>query len=317
MSGLGAGFVAESSSMRDLVKLLPRVAASDAPVVIEGETGSGKGRLAEAIHRLSPRQGRPFEVLSCGAIPETLADSELFGHARGAFTHAFDSQAGRIERADGGTLVLDHVEDLPSSVQPKLLRALEDERVQRLGETQERRVDVRFVATCRASLKGAVASGAFRDDLFHRLAVITLPLPPLRERADDIGPLAHAALAAERRAGRTSAEGFTENATRALEAYPWPGNIRELQSVVARAALAHPGEGPVDLADLPAELAVPGDVARPRAAGPPGLPSLRDVEKSYIAFVLERTRGSKTESARILGISRKSLWERCKRFGLD
>lgn len=317
MNGLGAGFVAQSEPMRDLVKILPRIAASGAPVVIEGETGSGKGRLAEAIHRMSPRHDRPFEVLSCGAIPETLADSELFGHARGAFTHAFDAQAGRIERADGGTLVLDHVEDLPASVQPKLLRALEDERVQRLGETQDRRVDVRFVATCRASLKSAVAAGAFRDDLFHRLSVITLPLPPLRERVKDIRPLAEAALAAERRAGRTSAEGFTDAALRALDAHAWPGNVRELQSVVSRAALEHPGSGPIDLADLPEDLSAQATGASLSVSAQGAPPTLRDVERSYIALVLERTRGSKTEAARILGISRKSLWERCKRFGID
>jgi two-component system response regulator HydG len=317
MSGIGAGFVAESESMRDLVKILPRVAASDAPVVIEGETGSGKGRLAEAIHRLSPRRARPFEVLSCGAIPETLADSELFGHARGAFTHAFDAQPGRIERADGGTLLLDHVEDLPASIQPKLLRALEDERVQRLGETQERQVDVRFLATCRSPLKEAVAAGAFRDDLFHRLSVITLPLKPLRERTGDIRPLAEAALAEERRSGRTAAPGFTENAMRALEAHAWPGNVRELQSVVARAALEHRGDGPIGLAVLPADLSARAPALPATDAAAPTLPSLRDVERSYIALVLERTGGSRTETARILGISRKSLWERCRRFGLD
>jgi DNA-binding NtrC family response regulator len=191
--------IAVSKAMREIETSLPRIAASTAPVVIEGETGSGKGRIAEALHELSPRRDGPYEILSCGAIAESLADSEFFGHGRGAFTHAFEAQSGRLERANGGTLVLDHIEDLPPAIQAKLLRAIEDGKIQRLGESAERRVDVRYVATSRGALKDAIALGTFRDDLYHRLSVVTIPVPPLRERVEDIMPLATAFLAAERR----------------------------------------------------------------------------------------------------------------------
>jgi two-component system response regulator HydG len=313
---LASDFIGASPPIRDLRTLLPRVASSRAPVVIEGETGSGKGKVAEVLHLLSARQKKPFEVLSCGAIAEPLADSELFGHARGAFTHAFEAQAGRIERANGGTLLLDNVEDLPPSVQPKLLRALEEEKVQRLGETSGRPIDVRFIATTRVPLRRAVAEGLFRDDLFHRLSVVTLEVPPLRSRPEDIPLLAERFLDEERASGRTSAEGFSEVASRALNAHPWPGNVRELRSVVAHAAIAHRGPGPIDAADLPATL-VSGATVLPATGAPvSALPPLKDVERAYIAMVLERHRGSRTESARVLGISRKSLWERCKRFSI-
>ncbi len=177
--------IAASEAMRDIEALLPRVAGAVAPVVIEGETGSGKGRIARAIHERSMRREGPYEILSCGAIPESLADSEFFGHGRGAFTHAFEAQSGRLERASGGTLVLDHIEDLAPGVQAKLLRVIEDGKIQRLGESAERSVDVRYVATTRGPLKEAVALGTLREDLYHRLSVITIALPPLRERVED------------------------------------------------------------------------------------------------------------------------------------
>jgi NtrC-family two-component system response regulator AlgB len=306
-------FVAVSKAMRDIATWLPRVAAATAPVVLEGETGSGKGRIAEALHELSPRREGPYEVVSCGAIAESLADSEFFGHGRGAFTHAFEAQAGRLERAHGGTLVLDHIEDLAPAVQAKLLRAIEDGRVQRLGEGVERPVDVRFVATSRGSLKDAIALGTFRDDLYHRLSVITIPLPPLRERVEDILPLASAFLAAERRRQKTAASGFTEAARRILEAYSWPGNVRELQSTVERALLRHEGEGPLAADALPKSMLSADTVIRSFRSEPP---TLKELERAYISWVLENSRGTKADAASMLGISRKSLWEKCKRFGI-
>lgn len=299
--------------MREIESLLPRVAAAMAPVVIEGETGTGKGRIAAALHELSPRSGGPYEVLSCGAITESIADSEFFGHGRGAFTHAFDAQSGRLERASGGTLVLDHVEDLSPSIQAKLLRAIEEGRIQRLGESVERAVDVRYVATCRGPLKDAMARGAFRDDLYHRLSVITIPVPPLRERVEDILPLADAFLASERDLGKTLATGFSETAAQILLAYFWPGNVRELHSTIERAILGHQGGGPLDASTLPKNLLSPDTVVRSfRGAAP----TLKEVERAYILWVLENSTGTKAEAARILGISRKSLWEKCKRFGI-
>jgi DNA-binding NtrC family response regulator len=305
--------IAASRPMRDLVSWLPRVAAASASVVIEGETGSGKGRIAEALHELGPRRSGPYEILSCGAIAESLADSEFFGHARGAFTHAFEAQSGRLERANGGTLVLDHVEDLAPAIQAKLLRAIEDGAVQRLGEAAPRPVDVRFVATSRGSLKEAIALGTFRDDLYHRLSVITIPVPPLRERVEDILPLATAFLAAERRRGKTEASGFSDTAARVLTAYAWPGNVRELHSAVERAILRHEGDGVIDASALPKDMLSTDTVLR---SFPSGQPTLKELERVYIMWVLENSAGTKAEAAKTLGISRKSLWEKCKRFGI-
>ncbi len=305
--------VAVSKAMRDIVAWLPRVAAASAPVVLEGETGAGKGRIAEAIHELGPRKDGPFEVISCGAIAESLADSEFFGHGRGAFTHAFEAQAGRLERASGGTLVLDHIEDLAPAIQAKLLRAIEDGAVQRLGESVERPVDVRFMATSRGSLKDAIALGTFRDDLYHRLSVITIPLPPLRERVEDVLPLATAFLAAERRRRKTQASGFSEAARQLLEAYSWPGNVRELQSVVERAILRHEGEGPIAASALPKNMLSADTVIRSFRSD---RPTLKELERVYIMWILENSEGTKADAAKTLGISRKSLWEKCKRFGI-
>jgi DNA-binding NtrC family response regulator len=299
--------------MRDIVSWLPRVAAAASPVVIEGETGSGKGRIAEALHELGPRREGPYEVLSCGAIAESLAESEFFGHARGAFTHAFEAQSGRLERANGGTLVLDHIEDLALSIQAKLLRAIEDGKIQRLGESVERPVDVRFVATTRGSLKEAISLGTFRDDLYHRLSVITIPLPPLRERVEDIFPLAASFLGAERRRGNTMAAGFSEAAQQILEAYSWPGNVRELHSVIERAILRHDGAEVLEASSLPKLMLSADTVIRSFHSG---RPTLKELERAYILWVLENSQGTKADAAKTLGISRKSLWEKCKRFGI-
>jgi len=305
--------VAASKAMKDIASWLPRVAAATAPVVIEGETGCGKGRIAEALHDLGPRKQGPFEVLSCGALAESIADSEFFGHGRGAFTDAFEAQNGRLERANGGTLVLDHVEELALAVQAKLLRAIEDGKVQRLGESVERVVDVRYVATSRGSLKEAIAQGRFRDDLYHRLSVITIPVPPLRERVEDIMPLARTFLASERKRLKTRASGFSETARQVLEAYSWPGNVRELQSTIERATLKHDGDGVLEVSSLPADLITPDTVVR-YFRSQPG--TLKAVERAYIVWVMENSSGTRAEAARTLGISRKSLWEKCKRFGI-
>lgn len=299
--------------MREIVSLLPRMAAATAPVVIEGETGTGKGRIAEAIHDMSPRREAAYEVLSCGALAESLADAEFFGHGKGAFTHAFEAQSGRLERANGGTLVLDHVEDLAPQVQAKLLRAIEEGKIQRLGESVERDVDVRYVATSRGPLKDAIALGSFRDDLYHRLSVITMKVPPLRERVEDIMPLASAFLASQRRLNKTLATGFSDAALQILVAYSWPGNVRELHSTIEAAALRHDGGALLDASTLPEHLLTPDTVVRSFRKDQP---TLKEVERTYILWVLENSRGTRADVAKTLGISRKSLWEKCKRFGI-
>jgi transcriptional regulator with PAS, ATPase and Fis domain len=210
-------------------------------------------------------------------------------------------------------LVLDHVEDLAPTIQTKLLRAIEDGKIQRLGESSERPVDVRYMATSRGSLKEAVALGTFRDDLYHRLAVITIPIPPLRERIEDILPLAEAFLASERRRQRTRARGFSATTRQILQAYSWPGNARELQSTVESAILRHEGEGPVEASALPPNLLNTDTVIRSVRSQ---RPTLKELERVYILWVLENSAGTKADAARTLGISRKSLWEKCKRFGI-
>lgn len=305
--------IAVSKTMKEIESWLPRVAVADTSVVIEGESGSGKGRLARVLHELSPRRGGAYEVLSCGAIAESLADSELFGHSRGAYTHAFEAQSGRLERASGGTLVLDHVEDLALPVQAKLLRAIEEGKIQRLGEGSERPVDVRYVATANRSLKDSVAAGRFRGDLYHRLAVITIPLPPLRDRLEDLLPLANEFLSLERGRGTTRARGFSDAVRLVFEGYQWPGNVRELQSTIERAALLHEGQGDVQIASLPKSVLTTDTVIRSFRSGQP---TLKELERAYILWVLESCGGTKTDAARTLGISRKSLWEKCKRFGI-
>ncbi|HRB12019.1 MAG TPA: sigma 54-interacting transcriptional regulator, partial [Vicinamibacteria bacterium] len=226
---------------------------------------------------------------------------------------AFEAQGGRIERANGGTLVLDHVEDLALSIQAKLLRAIEDGTIQRLGESASRPVDVRFVATSRGPLKEAIALGTFRDDLYHRLSVITIPIPPLRERVEDILPLAYAFLASERRAGKTRASAFSDTAGQILSAYSWPGNVRELQSAIERAILRNEGDGPIEASSLPKHMLSADTVLRSFHSEQP---TLKELERVYILWVLEHSEGTKADAAKTLGISRKSLWEKCKRFGI-
>ena len=291
---------------------IDRAAPDPSPCLVVGETGTGKELVAAELHRLSGRSG-PLVTLNCAALSPQLVESQLFGHARGAFTHAFEAQSGRIERANGGTLVLDHVEDLALSIQAKLLRAIEDGTIQRLGEGASRPVDVRFVATSRGSLKEAIALGTFRDDLYHRLSVITIPIPPLRERTEDILPLATAFLASERRRGKTLASGFSAAAGQMLSAYSWPGNARELQSAIERAVLKHDGDGPLEASSLPKHMLSADTVLRSFRSEQP---TLKELERVYILWVLEHSAGTKADAAKTLGISRKSLWEKCKRFGI-
>jgi two-component system response regulator HydG len=307
-----SGVVAESPAMRELLAVAARLAEARSPVLIQGESGTGKDLLAHWLHYKGPRRDGPFIKVHCPSIPEDLLESELFGHERGAFTDARQAKAGKIELAAGGTLFFDQIEDLTLPLQAKLLRVVEEKRFERLGGTRTFEVDVRFVSAARLDLRKAVTAGTFRDDLYHRLSVVPLTLPPLRERLADIRPLAEAFLARERERHSTRARGFAEETMTALKGYPWPGNVRELRGAVERSALYSPGET-VEPAALPPQVR---EQPATLWAGREQRPSLREVEASYIRYVLEQVSGSQTKAAAILGISRKALWEKRRRYGI-
>jgi two-component system NtrC family response regulator len=297
--------------MRELLALADRVALSSSPALIQGESGTGKDFLAHYLHYRGPRRGRPLLKVHCPAIPEALLESELFGHERGAFTDARQAKAGKIELAQGGTLFFDQIEDLSPALQGKLLRVVEEKAFERVGGTRTLRVDVRFAAAAGADLARAVGTGAFREDLYHRLCVLPLEIPPLRERREDILPLAELFLRRERE-GR----GDRRLAARTREllcGYRWPGNVRELKAVMERACLVAeggevpPGALPPQVLDQPSALWAGRGERRP---------SLRDVEESYVRFVLDQVGGNQTRAASILGISRKALWEKRRRYGI-
>ena len=306
------GVVAESAAMRELLPVLLRLAETRSAVLLEGESGSGKDLLAHWLHYGGSRSIGPLIRVHCPSIPEELLESELFGHERGAFTDAKAAKLGKIEMARGGTLYFDQVQDLSLALQGKLLRVVEERSFERVGGTRTIEVDVRFVSSTNVDLGLAVSAGRFREDLFHRLNVVPVRVPPLRERREDIAPLAELFLARERGRGTTSAGGFARETLDALRGHLWPGNVRELRSVVERASLFATGEV-VPLRALP-----PSILEAPEAlwAGRERRPTLRDVEQAYIRFVLDETSGSQTRTASVLGISRKALWEKRRRFGI-
>jgi DNA-binding NtrC family response regulator len=307
-----AGVVARSRAMRELLPLVTRLAEARSPVLLEGESGTGKDLFAHWLHYGGPRREGPFIKVHCPSIPGELLESELFGHERGAFTDARQAKAGKIEMAAGGTTYFDQVQDLAPAMQAKLLRVVEERRFERVGGTRTIEVDVRFVASSNVDLADAVRRGRFREDLFHRLNVVPLRLPPLRNRRDDILPLAEAFLARERDRGATAATAFAPETADLLKGYLWPGNVRELRSVVERAALLT-RSGEVPPAALPAHV-----LEQPATlwAGRDRRPTLKDVELAYIRYVLDAVKGNQTRAAAVLGISRKALWEKRRRHGI-
>ncbi len=300
-----SGVIAESRAMRSLVSLVLKLADTRSPVLLEGESGTGKDLVAHWLHYGGARREGPFIKVHCPSIPVELLESELFGHEKGAFTDARQAKAGKLELAVAGTLYFDQIQDLLPTLQAKLLRVIEERQFERVGGTRTIEVDVRFVASANVDLAQAVESGRFRQDLYHRLNVVPLRIEPLRERREDVTPLALAFLARERERGATAVTGFTAEAFELLRGYHWPGNVRELRSLVERLALeVKTGEiGPNALPPVIVEQ--PGTLW----AGRDRRPSLKDVEIAYIKFVLEAVSGSQTRAAAVLGISRKALWE--------
>jgi two-component system response regulator HydG len=297
--------VAESPAMQLVLRRAARFAAADAPVMILGESGSGKEVVARALHESGARRDRPFVAVNVAALPGDLLESELFGHARGAFTGAAAAKTGLFEAADGGTLFLDEIAELPPPLQAKLLRALQDGEVRRVGETHAFAVDVRIVSATHRDLAQRVADGLFRQDLLFRLRVLTLNVPPLRDRREDIAALARMCLVEERRDDLR----LSPAALRVLESYAWPGNVRELQNAVKHgAALAE--DGTIDVQHLPED--VTASRRAPSNAAPAELRSLAEIERAHILRVLEACGGSQVEAARVLGIGRNTLWRKLR-----
>jgi two-component system response regulator HydG len=311
------GLLGSAPSFRAVLETLRQVAPSSASVLLVGESGTGKELAARLIHDRSPRARGPFIAVNCGAIPESLLESELFGHERGAFTGAVGRKEGRFERAHGGTLFLDEIGELTPSVQVKLLRVLQDGVIDRLGGTEPVRVDARVVTATHRDLTAEVKAGRFREDLFYRLDVVNVRLPPLRERRDDIPLLAAAFLRRLAEANDRRVSGFTPAALAALEAAPWPGNVRELLHAVERAVILARGDL-VDVGDLPEGLRRPlagGGVASgaPGALTIPLGTPMEEIERLVIRETLRQTRGDKTLAAQILGIAPRTIYRKLDR----
>ena len=307
----------QDPAFREALARAAKVAATETTVLLTGESGTGKELVARALHYGSPRADGPYVAVNCAALPETLVDSELFGHERGAFTGADKQKQGRFELAAGGTLFLDEVGELPPAVQAKLLRVLQEHEFQRVGGTATLRADVRLIAATNQDLERAVAQGAFREDLFYRLNVFRVHLPPLRDRGDDVLRLAdHFVREIGARLGRGE-PGLSGDAEELLRSYPWPGNIRELENAVERALIVAEGNlltrdhfGLREMRDGSTKT------SGPREPESPALQTLADLEKRAILAALEHTRGNKTQAAAVLGITRTQLRTRLKRFGL-
>jgi DNA-binding NtrC family response regulator len=300
--------IGDSASMRRVLALVESVASTDATVLIQGESGTGKELVAKAVHAISPRRFSPFVVVHCGALAESLLESELFGHEKGAFTGASARHKGKFEQAQGGTIFLDEIGDISPKVQVELLRVLEEKRVTRVGGKEAVDVDFRIVAATNRDLRAMVDDGSFREDLFYRLNVVAIELPPLRERPGDIPKLANHLLARSCVAMGKPAMRFAPEALEALSQHHWPGNVRELQNAVERGVVL--GSPPtIEPLDLPRYVVERSTRPLPR--------TLADLERTHVARVLDETHWNMSRSARILGIDRGTLYAKVKRFGLE
>jgi DNA-binding NtrC family response regulator len=308
------GIIGNSRRMRDVFKIVRTVASNEASVLITGESGTGKECVAKALHQLSNRKDKPFVALSCGALPDTLLETELFGHEKGAFTDAGKQRKGRFELADHGTIFLDDIDDMPMQVQVKLLRVIQEREFERVGGEETLSVDIRVVSATKVALLDLVKAGKFREDLYYRLNVVPISLPPLRDRDGDVPLLLEHFL---RRLGAGRMYNVKTDVREAMCNYTWPGNVRELENHVAQ-AIAMAGSSRV----LKKEHLLPVDKTRRAALNPAmDLASLREVmvtaERKHIETVLKSVGGHRTKAASVLGISRKVLWEKLKDYGIE
>ncbi len=317
--GVLGEMVGASGKMQEVFALVQQVAPSRAAVLISGESGTGKELAARAIHALSPRRAGPFVAINCAAMPDTLMESELFGHEKGAFTGAVERRAGCFELAQNGTVLLDEIGDMPIATQAKLLRVLEDGRVRRLGGKSEIQLDVRIVAATNSPLDNAIREGKFREDLFYRLNVFPIPLPPLRDRKDDLPVLTAALLEDLNHKHSTKIVDVAADVMDRFRAYHWPGNVRELRNVLERAVILA-GEGTIQTMHLPpgfggAPLPAPSLTAEGSELRVPVGYTIEQAERALIELTLEHTKHNKTRAAEILGISQKTLFNKLKEYG--
>jgi two-component system response regulator HydG len=316
------GVIGNSPQMQDVITKLQRIAPTDATVLIQGDTGTGKELVAKAIHQNSPRKKRPFVALNCAALSEHILESELFGHIRGAFTDASADRQGKFEYADGGTLFLDEVGDMPIPTQIKLLRVLESHEITRVGSNEPIKVNVRILSATNRDLTKAIADGAFREDLYHRLKVVTINLPRLADRREDIPLLVDYFVKEHSKRHQKTIRGISTAARRRLLAYDWPGNVRQLRNVIESMVVVDIDEV-LDLDDLPDELAPSsGEAASAAPSGSDGLhqlvgKSMADIERLFIEETLKITAGNREEAATMLGIGERTLYRKIKEYGLS
>jgi two-component system response regulator HydG len=308
-----SGIVGKSAGMKAVFDLVGRVSQATANVLITGESGTGKEMVARAIHDSGPRARKPFVAINCTAIPETLLESELFGHAKGSFTGAIQKKRGLFEEADGGTLFLDEIGDMNVQLQSKLLRVIQEKKVRAVGENVDKPVDVRIVAATHKDLKAAIKDGRFREDLYYRLSVIPVVIPPLRHRKEDIPILAEHFLKKYSATNNLRVKGFTKRAMAKLVELRWGGNVRELENVVERAVVLAPA-ALIDEGDIPTPDAASAEHFFGGATG--DFPTLDQLEKRYMQVVLEKTAGRKDKAAQILGINRRTLYRKEREYGL-
>lgn len=311
--------IGHSPNFEALLRSAKMVAATDVTVLIAGETGTGKELLANALQAHSPRANRPFITLNCAALPESLVESELFGHRRGAFTGAVSNQTGRLQAADGGTLFMDEVDSLPLAIQAKLLRFLETGEIQPVGDTQSQRVDVRVIAACNSNLQEKIANGEFRKDLYYRLNVVPLEIPPLRERKGDIQVLLKHFIHKFSDEHRLPAASLANSAMSRLQNYAWPGNVRELRNVCERLCILLAGRV-IEETNLPLEVLYRPTQTASSSKGAFALPEegieLEKLEVDLIQQALARCKGNRSRSARLLGITRDTLLYRMHKYDL-
>lgn len=313
-SNSGPVFITQDAAVLRMLEMARQVAVSDSSVLLTGESGTGKELMARYVHAYSPRSEGTFLALNCGSLQEDLLANELFGHEKGAYTGATESRTGLIEAASGGTLFLDEIAEMSLGMQVKLLRVIQEREVQRLGSTTAVAVDIRLITATHRDLLSEVAAGRFRQDLYYRLAVVGMHLPPLSERKSDIPMLAYFFLRKHAARMQREVDDIDEQALSALSEYEYPGNVRELENIIERSiVLAH--EKTVSTADLPAALVERSvHVVREKAGR---LPTLAEREADYITYVLERSEDNRTKAAKILGIDRVSLWRKLKKYGME
>jgi two-component system response regulator HydG len=317
------GVVGSSPKMNEVIELLKRIAPTNASVLIQGETGTGKELVAQAIHHNSPRKNKPFVALNCAALSENILESELFGHIRGAFTDASTDRMGKFEYANGGTLFLDEVGDMPMATQIKLLRVLESGEITRVGSNEQLKVNVRILSATNRNLEQQITAGTFRSDLYHRLKVVTVVLPRLVERSQDIPLLIEHFVKQFAKRHEKTIKSMSTAARRRLMAYSWPGNVRQLRNVIESMVVVD-YDGVLDVDDLPSELVEPVETnsdSVPNTSGAGSLSSLvgkplEEVEKLFIAETLKLTGGNREEAATMLGIGARTLYRKIKEYGL-